>query len=249
MVIYVRYCSRDGAARVRGGVLINRIVRASVAIFGVAAPFYGAFGAIGDNHIKHVIMIMQENRSFDQYFGTYPGANGFPNGTCVPLNPGQPQLGCVAPFHDQHDVNAGGPHGAPSAQVEMDYSGSGIPLMDGFVYQQTVVGTKSCSTTLPPDAPTKNCNGLVPGVARHDVMGYHNADEIPNYWAYAQHFVLQDQLYESVRGWSGASHLDLTSEWAAICSNPAVLSSCVSNPNGGHRAGTAVAFPGSICSS
>ena len=28
--------------------------------------------------IKHVIVIMQENRSFDQYFGTYPGADGLP---------------------------------------------------------------------------------------------------------------------------------------------------------------------------
>ncbi len=28
--------------------------------------------------IKHVVIIMQENRSFDSYFGTYPGADGFP---------------------------------------------------------------------------------------------------------------------------------------------------------------------------
>src|SRR5689334_11554440 len=38
--------------------------------------------------IKHIIIIMQENRSFDNYFGTYPGADGLPlqNGkftTCV----------------------------------------------------------------------------------------------------------------------------------------------------------------------
>ena len=28
--------------------------------------------------IKHVVVIMQENRSFDTYFGTYPGADGIP---------------------------------------------------------------------------------------------------------------------------------------------------------------------------
>ncbi len=33
----------------------------------------------GDIHkIKHVVVIMQENRSFDSYFGTFPGADGIP---------------------------------------------------------------------------------------------------------------------------------------------------------------------------
>src|SRR5579875_3874013 len=32
----------------------------------------------GIHKIRHVIIIMQENRSFDQYFGTYPGADGIP---------------------------------------------------------------------------------------------------------------------------------------------------------------------------
>ena len=33
--------------------------------------------------IKHVIVIMEENRSFDSYFGKYPGATGIPAGVCV----------------------------------------------------------------------------------------------------------------------------------------------------------------------
>ncbi len=59
--------------------------------------------------IQHVVVIMQENRSFDNYFGTYPGADGFPAGTCVPLDPANPLAGCVAPFHDPNNSNAGGP--------------------------------------------------------------------------------------------------------------------------------------------
>ncbi|HEY8045390.1 MAG TPA: alkaline phosphatase family protein, partial [Streptosporangiaceae bacterium] len=38
----------------------------------------------GIHKIKHVIMIMQENRSFDSYFGTYPGADGIPMSNGVP---------------------------------------------------------------------------------------------------------------------------------------------------------------------
>jgi phospholipase C len=34
--------------------------------------------ASGIHKIQHVVVIMQENRSFDQYFGTLPGADGLP---------------------------------------------------------------------------------------------------------------------------------------------------------------------------
>ena len=69
--------------------------------------------ASGIHKIKHIIVIEQENRSFDSYFGTYPGADGIPekNGVptvCVPI----PTGGCQAPYHDTADVNGGGPHNA-----------------------------------------------------------------------------------------------------------------------------------------
>ncbi len=48
------------------------------------APVARATPTEGIHNIKHVVMIMQENRSFDSYFGTYPGANGIPAGVCVP---------------------------------------------------------------------------------------------------------------------------------------------------------------------
>ena len=43
-----------------------------------AAGLTGSAHATGIHKIKHVVVIMQENRSFDQYFGTYPGADGIP---------------------------------------------------------------------------------------------------------------------------------------------------------------------------
>ena len=38
--------------------------------------------------IKHFIVLMQENHSFDNYFGTYPGADGIPTGICMPVDTG-----------------------------------------------------------------------------------------------------------------------------------------------------------------
>src|SRR5579875_645861 len=88
----------------------------------------------GIHKIQHVVVIMQENRSFDSYFGTYPGADGIPG---LAGNPGTvpclPQLhgSCTRPFHDRNDLNMGGPHGVRNGVADIDGG-----LMDGFVIQQ-----------------------------------------------------------------------------------------------------------------
>jgi phospholipase C len=51
----------------------------------------------GLDRVKHIIWIIQENRSFDNYFGTYPGVDGIPPGTCSPVLPGATR--CITPFH------------------------------------------------------------------------------------------------------------------------------------------------------
>ena len=81
----------------------------------------------GGGKIQHVVIIMQENRSFDSYFGTFPGADGIPPGTCVP---DPVTAGCDTPFHDVHAVNYGGPHTSLDALKDIDGG-----KMDGFVSQ------------------------------------------------------------------------------------------------------------------
>ena len=84
----------------------------------------------GIHRIRHVIIITQENRSFDSYFGTYPGADGIPmrNGrpaVCIP----DPLRGrCQRPYHDRALVNGGGPHGPRSSCEGYQWrSDEGIP--------------------------------------------------------------------------------------------------------------------------
>jgi phospholipase C len=60
-----------------------------------------------------------------------------------------------------------------------------------------------------------------------DVMGYHDWHEIPNYWAYARHFVLQDHMFEPDTSWSLPAHLYMVSEWSARCRRRNVAMSCV----------------------
>ena len=180
----------------------------------------------GIHKIQHVVIIMQENRSFDSYFGTYPAAAGIPHGVCVPdpMNGG-----CVAPFHDSADENFGGPHGAANSVADI-HGG----LMDGFV-GQAEKGSK-CTTDDPSCSPCEESSQS----KCIDVMGYHDAREIPNYWDYAENFVLQDHMFEPIASWSLPEHLYEVSEWSAFCTSPLDPFSCkgaIENPNIDHVTG------------
>jgi len=156
--------------------------------------------ARGIHAIQHVVMIMQENRSFDTYFGTYPGANGIPAGTCVP----DPAHGdCVKPYYDANPINHGGPHGLRSAIEDIDGG-----KMDGFVAEaEEGFGCKQ----------TGGCKKCLSAECGIDVMGYHDPRDIPNYWTYAKDFVLQDHMFESSEAWSLPEHLYGVSGWSAVC--------------------------------
>ena len=172
--------------------------------------------------IQHVVIIMQENRSFDSYFGTFPGANGIPRDdagvptVCIPAYDGGgfDFANCVRPFHDPHDYNAGGP--IEPGDEPLDVNGG---AMNGFlmaVGQVYAVGIAPCVGQVNQAA----CQTAVAdGIARHDVLGYHDEAEIPNYWAYARQFVLQDAMYQTNDTWSAPAHLFMVSGWAARCTS------------------------------
>ncbi len=165
--------------------------------------------------IKHIIVIMQENRSFDSYFGTFPGADGLPRNTSghfTTCSPDPKTLQCVYPYHDPSDKNGGGPHGAPNAVA--DIAGG---QMNGF-QASAEKGQRGCGNVNDPAC----TNATAP-----DVMGYHDAREIPNYWQYAKDFVLQDHMFEPNASWSLPEHLFMVSEWSAKCSVQGDPSSCV----------------------
>ncbi len=183
----------------------------------------------GIGKIRHVVVIMQENRSFDSFFATYPGADGIPasNGQFTVCLPDPRTKGCDKPYHDPSLVNGGAGHSLGDAVADVDGG-----RMDGFVRTAEDQPSRGCSATSPP---TPACLPSSPP----DVMGYHDAREIPNYWTYAKDFVLQDHMFEPVDSWSLPAHLYLVSGWSAYCTstNPA---SCVNDPaQGAGAAGAA----------
>ncbi len=175
----------------------------------------------GLGNIKHVIFIVQENRSFDSYFGTYPGADGIPmvNGKPAVSVPNPVTHTCVAPFHDADLIDTGGPHGDVNFLADVSNG-----AMSGFL-QQAYLGSADYCTTHPDN---QDCTQLQASGGTPDVMGYKTAQEIPNYWSYAAHYVLFDHFFESTISWSLPAHLYMVSGWSAACTKTNVPSSCTS---------------------
>jgi phospholipase C len=184
--------------------------------------------ATGIHRIRHVVVIMQENRSFDSYFGTFPGADGLPglagNPGSVPCVPDPLTGGQSCSFHDSADANYGGPHLSAAAKGDMDcvdWANRVGCKMDGFV-DQAQQGSM-CTSTDP------TCSPCTEGQAASkcvDAMGYHDGSDIPNYWAYARKFVLQDHMFEPIASWSEPMHMYRVSEWSAYCTDPLQPLSC-----------------------
>jgi phospholipase C len=165
-----------------------------------------------------VVVIMEENRSFDSFFGTYPHADGIPMkhgvpAVCVPNGVGR----CVKPFLDPKGANdSGGAHGPLAGKEDVDGG-----RMDGFIRVTATKAIRRCR---------RNRHSPACASLRHpNVMSYHDGAQIPNYWAYARDFVLQDHMFEPNWGWSLPAHLWLVSGWSAECKDPYKAGTCTTN--------------------
>ena len=202
-----------------------------------AVPYTAIDPQLGINNLDHLIFIVQENRSFDSYFGTFPGADGIPKkfgggfDVCVP----DPEANgvCRRPYHDRNVFDEGGPHNVKATRITLDHG-----AMDGQLRALHKIGN-ACRFN--PARP--GCKEAKQGPnGTPDVMGFHTAHEIPNYWAYARRYLLQDHMFAPSDSWTLPAHLSLVSGWSATCPDLTDPMSCHSdlkypghNAADGHR--------------
>jgi phospholipase C len=155
--------------------------------------------------IKYVFVIYQENRSFDSYFGTFPGANGLFSqpasqtpGFVQPLINTDGSVGTISPFRigpaqyasDTDDVD----HSHARLIAKMDVQ-NGVPQMDKFAVTEEL----KYSPTGNPSLKAKQFGQLA--------MAYEDCDTVPLLWAYADRFVLFDNIFQSMTGPSTPGNL------------------------------------------
>src|SRR5215471_5457590 len=144
-------------------------------------PTPPACGGLTD--IQHVVIFIQENRSFDHYFGSYRGVRGFSEQSAAfeqpdGANSGDPPVGKLLPFH----LNTATTDAACTHDITHDW----VPqhqswdngAMDGFVNSRLAINTNDAVLT----------------------MGYYNRDDLPYYYALADAFTICDNYFCSVLG-------------------------------------------------
>jgi len=154
--------------------------------------------------IEHVIVLFQENISFDHYFGTYPRAANI-DGQPFTAAPNTPAVNGLSPaLLPPHNPNSVQPMrlGGPSQQVtcdqDHDYPAEQLAFNNGAMdrFPEHTEGP-AC----PP--PAYNVAGLV--------MGYYDGNTVTALWNYAQHFALNDNFFNTTFGPSAPGHLNLIS--------------------------------------
>ncbi len=154
--------------------------------------------------IKHVVVIFQENVSFDHYFATYPVAQnpsgeprfvarrGTPtvNGLSGVLLTNNPNLANPFRFDRSHAATCDQDHNYGDEQLAFD---SG--LMDKFI-QTLGNGPGKDGTTI--------CQ-------KSDVMGYFDGNTVTAMWNYAQHFAINENFFGTTFGPSSPGHINLIS--------------------------------------
>jgi phospholipase C len=149
-----------------------------------AGPAQG--GRLSD--IKHVVLLMQENRSFDHYFGTMPNVRGFADPTAITLSTGKPVFyqpdpdnpdGYLLPFHLNTAATSAQAIPSTSHAWDVQHDAWDSGAMDGFVTAHIAA------------------NGTADGPF---TMGYYERADIPFQWALAENFTICDNYHCSVLG-------------------------------------------------
>jgi phospholipase C len=169
--------------------------------------------------IKHLVYIVQENHSFDNYFGTYPGVIGYPPNVSLPLDPNETGSPSVSPFHldvaapimivgDELPPGVADPDELNASVVELN-STSGSPFA---LLNESIGHDLSHAWSVAHQAyDNGKMDGFVKAERSNLTMGYYDRSDIPNYWAYADHFVLDDYFFSSLMGPSFPNHLYIAS--------------------------------------
>ena len=155
--------------------------------------------------IKHIVVMFQENVSFDHYFATYPyAANSTPGEPVFTASPNTPSINGLTPALLTHNPNSAQPLRLPRSQSAIcdqdhDYGDEQKAYNSGAAnkFVETIGGS------------TANCNSY--GAGNGIVMSYYDGNTVTALWNYAQTFAMSDNFFSTVFGPSTMGHLNLVS--------------------------------------
>lgn len=192
----------------------------------LSSPWLNSAVATTSIPVTHVIFIIQENHSFDNYFGTFPGANGLSNAPPCCLTNLTSASALISPFH----LSSSTPVMITGDELPAGYDD---PSDVGGAFNMTLSQNSSIVSPYHVDQELTYTEGhswdvmhtaydggkmdgfvVAQGGSKNNasqVMGYYDNTNMPYYWDYAYNFVLDDNFFSSEMGPSAPNHLYIAS--------------------------------------
>jgi phospholipase C len=162
--------------------------------------------------IQHVVVIFQENVSFDHYFATYPNAANT-DGSHFGADPSTPSVNGLTGGLITDNPNSAQPFRLSSSQAETcdqdhNYTDEQTAVDGGLMdkYVETVGVANTVKVGTPPNTVATPCDY---GNGKGLVMGYYDGNTVTGLWNYAQHFAITDNSYGTTFGPSTVGALNL----------------------------------------
>ena len=198
-------------------------MRITIAIAVLLAAWEATAAPPAKTPIKHLVVIFQENHSFDAYFATYPKALNPAGQPAFNARPDTPAVNGLTPTLIERNPNASKPFRIDRLQsytCDQDHEYTAEQkarnggLMDQFVRFDAE----------PPVNDRQFCRKSASG-AWDTVVGYFDGNTVTAYWSYAQHFALGDNHFATMAGQStrGALNLTVGDNYGVVCGPQAAV--------------------------
>jgi phospholipase C len=187
---------------------LKQAVRAALLPLALCASL-GAQAQTAQTPITHVIILFQENVSFDHYFATYPNAQNNSGEQAFTAFPGTPTVNGLSPelLNNNPNFNAAGtarvnptrlsPAQAYTCSQNHNYGPEQAAVDGGLLDQFPKYTGRTTSEGCAADGST--------------VLGYYDGNTVAAYWNYAQNFALNDNSFDNIFGPSTPGALNLIS--------------------------------------
>ena len=217
-------------------VTLSAVGAGTVAAAQSGQPVHGGQHASTATPIKHLVVIFDENVSFDHYFGTYPFAANLPgerpfhakpgtplvNGLYTGLAAGQPSGPLLTSNPNKSNPLRLGPSDPMTCDQDHNYTAEQDAADHGAedAYPQNTGYSETLAQCLAGEY-YKGAPESVPAGAgsNYAVMDYYDGNTVTGLWNYAQHFAMNDNAFETTYGPStpGALNVTAAQTYGALC--------------------------------
>ncbi|HXQ53290.1 MAG TPA: alkaline phosphatase family protein [Stellaceae bacterium] len=183
------------------------VMCAGAALVGAACHSAAGAEVYTATPIKHLVVIFDENNSFDHYFGTYPVATNPPNEPRFVAADDTPTINGLGGGLLTSNPNSIAPFRLDRSQAALDCDNSNAYAAEQKAFDHGLMDKFPQNTSAAASAASGDLVACPAGIG----MGYYDGNTVTALWNYAQHFAMSDNFFDTEFGTTVMGHLNLVS--------------------------------------